>query len=213
VYTTCFGTGKPRCVKYDTGEAKTRSNGEKYYQLNCRYFDFDGKIFGEVSTSVDIPKFRGYVHINRLNAFPLSYHSASSRIRAELIDCGRRFLSLCGMHHRHCRGNAFFIHKNQVVKVSVDSRVMLDAAFFREMNPNYARPKVDGSSSAISCIDLFSGSSTSTESTEKVLCADLEPNEFELADLLFCCPTVPGFSFTDKLWRKTISWEGIESWH
>jgi hypothetical protein len=59
------------------------------------------------------------------------------------------------MHHRHCCGSAFFINKNEVVKVSVDSRVMLDAAFFREMNPNYARPKVDGSSSAIGSINLL----------------------------------------------------------
>jgi hypothetical protein len=202
VYTTCFGTGKPRCVKYDAGEEKTKSSGEKFYRLDCRYFDFDGKIFGEVSTSVDIPKFRGCVCINTLKAFPLLYHSASSRIRAELIDCGRRYLSLCGMHHRHCCGNAFFVDKDQTVKVSVDSRVMVDAAFFREMNPNYARPKVDGSTSTISCIDFFGCSSTSTESTEKVRCADVEPNELEPADLLFCCPTVPGFSFTDKLWRK-----------
>ena len=27
------------------------------------------------------------------------------------------------------------------VKVSVDSRVMLDAAFFRKMNPNYTGPQ------------------------------------------------------------------------
>lgn len=200
VYTTCFGTGKPRCVKYDAGEVKIRSNEEKFYRLDCRYFDFDGKIIGEVSTSIEIPKFRGCIHINRLDAFPLSYHSASSRIRAELIDCGRRFLSLCGMHHRHYRGSAFFINQNKMVKVLVDSRVILDAAFFREMNPNYARPKVDGSSSAISFFDLFCGSST----TEKVRCADLESNELELADLLFCCPTVPGFSFADKLWRKNF---------
>ena len=91
-----------------------------------------------------------------------------------------------------------------MVKVSVDSLVMLDAAFSQEVNPNYARPKVDGSSSAISSIDLFGYSSTSTESTEKVLYTDLESNELELADLLFCCPTVPAFTFTDKLWRKTF---------
>ncbi|ERF75562.1 hypothetical protein EPUS_08974 [Endocarpon pusillum Z07020] len=79
---------------------------------------------------------------------------------------------------------------------------MIDASFFREMNPNYARPKVDGSSSAIGCIDFFGGSSTSTDSTEKVRYADLEANELELTDLLVCCPTVPGFSFTDKLWLE-----------
>jgi hypothetical protein len=58
---------------------------------------------------------------------------------------------------------------------------------------------VDGSSLAIGCIDFFGGLSTLTESTEKVRYADLEANELELADLLFYCLTVPGFSFTDKL--------------
>lgn len=81
---------------------------------------------------------------------------------------------------------------------------MLDAAFFREVNPNYARPKVDGSSSAIDYFSFSGGSSTSTKNTEKVRCADLEANELELADLLFCYPTIPGFSFTNKLWRKNF---------
>ena len=108
------------------------------------------------------------------------------------------------MHHRHFRGIAFFVSKHQAVKVSVDSRVMIDAAFFREMNPNYARPKMDGSSSGISNIDLFDCSSTSTESTEQVRCTDLAQKEVDPPHLLFCCPTVPGFSFTDEIWCKNF---------
>ena len=108
------------------------------------------------------------------------------------MDCGRKFLSLCGMHHRHCRGNVFFVNRYQAVKLSIDSRVIINAAFFREINPDYVRPKVDGSSSAISNIDLFDCSSTSTESTEQVRRADLAQKEVDPADLLFCCPTVPG---------------------
>ena len=199
MYTTCFGTEKPRYVKYDVGEEKTKPNGEKYYRLNCRYFDFKDKIVKEVSTSIDIPKFRDCVHINTLKVFSLSYHSSSNRIRAELIDCGRRFLSLRDMHHRHYCGNAFFMNKDQTVKVSVDSRVMVDVAFFQEMNPNYTRSKVDDSSSVISCMDFFDYSSTSIENTKKVRYADLESNELEPTDLFCCCPIVSGFSFTDKL--------------
>lgn len=33
------------------------------------------------------------------------------------------------------------MEEGEPVKVSVDSRIMLDAAFFRKMNPNYARPQ------------------------------------------------------------------------
>lgn len=75
----------------------------------------------------------------------------------------------------------------------------MKCSFFREMNPNYARLKMDGSSSAIGCIDFFNGSSISTENTEKVRYADLKTNELELADLLFYCLIVSDFSFTDKL--------------
>ena len=71
VYTTCFGTSKPRCVKYEAGDEKNKSNGEKFCKLDCRYFDFDGKIIREVSTSICVPKFRGCIRINKLKAFPL----------------------------------------------------------------------------------------------------------------------------------------------
>lgn len=80
--------------------------------------------------------------------------------------------------------------------------MIVDATLFWEMNPNYAQLKVDGSTSAINYIDFSGGYSTSTESTEKVPCASLESNKLEPADLLFYCPTVPGFSFIAKLWYK-----------
>jgi len=31
-----------------------------------------------------------------------------------------------------------------VIEVHVNSRIMVDAARFREVNPNYARPRIDG---------------------------------------------------------------------
>ncbi len=71
LYTTCFGTGKPRCVKYQLGEERTTNNGVEYFHLECRYVDFDGKVFGESSTELAILKFRGIKRINSLNAFPL----------------------------------------------------------------------------------------------------------------------------------------------
>lgn len=32
---------------------------------------------------------------------------------------------------------------NLQIKQNVDSRIMLDAAFFRHMNPNYGQPKIE----------------------------------------------------------------------
>jgi hypothetical protein len=199
MYTTYFDTRKPRYVKYDASEEKTKSNKEKFYRLNYRYFDFNSEIIREVSTLIDILKFRGYILINRLNAFLLSYYSTLSRIRVELINYSRRFLSLYRMYYRHYYSNIFLINKDKLVKVLVNSRVIINASFFREMNPNYVRLKMDDSSLIISYIDFFNGLSTSTKSIEKVRYANLEINELELANLLFYYLIMLDFSFIDKL--------------
>ncbi|KAI9726527.1 MAG: hypothetical protein M1835_003773, partial [Candelina submexicana] len=145
VYTTCFGTGKPRCVRYDFGEERTTSNGVEYFHLECRYVDFDGKVFGETSIELAIVKFRGTKRINSLDAFPLEYHPSKDEVKANLVECGHKFVSLMGVHHRQYRGDAFYMRKGQPIKVPVNSRVMIDAVYFQEANPNYTRPRINES--------------------------------------------------------------------
>lgn len=53
LYTTCVGTGKPRGLRYESGEVRT-IQGERIFQLNCRYPDYNGKTFGEAWTSLAI---------------------------------------------------------------------------------------------------------------------------------------------------------------
>ena len=71
VYSTCFGTEKPRCVIYDDGEEGETSNGLKYYKMECQYLDYDGYMFGESPIHLAVVKFRGRKRISTLNAFPL----------------------------------------------------------------------------------------------------------------------------------------------
>ena len=70
-YTTCPGTKKPRCIKYDFGEEKTMPNGMEYFHIGGRYVDFSGKVFGEVSAETGILRYRGSVPINSLDVFLL----------------------------------------------------------------------------------------------------------------------------------------------
>ena len=107
---------------------------------------------------------------------------------------------------------------------------MVDAAFFRKMNPNYFRStvldmgnahdlwkyaqplhdvSVDDASEAsfgeASNATFFElASETSLEQAEGSV---VDQAEAEMADenLLICCPTVPGFSLKDKLWGKIPS--------
>ena len=141
VYSTCFGTGKLRCIIYDDGKEGETSNGLKYYKIECQYLDYNSQVFGETSVNLAIVKFRRKKRISTLKAFPFQYYPDERKIKAYLVECGRKFVSMLGAYYRYCRGTAFYMKDGEAVTVSIDSRVMLDTAFFRKMNPNYIRPQ------------------------------------------------------------------------
>ena len=66
VYTTYPGTSELRCVKYNYSEEKARLDGAKYFYLDCRYFNFDRKVFREAALKLTIKKFRGTKRIDFL---------------------------------------------------------------------------------------------------------------------------------------------------
>ena len=128
-------------------------------------------------------------------------------MKAHLVECGRKFVSMLGAHHRHCRGKAFYMKDGEAMTVSVDSRVVLDAAFFRKMNPNYTRPQphelVEKKKDNDGWAEMFSESS-SEGSLDRVKGNGVETTNIEENDLLICCPTVPGFGLGDKLWSTNV---------
>ncbi len=64
-------------------------------------------------------------------------------MKAHLVECGRKFISLMGVHHCWYKGDAFYMRKGQPIKVHVSSRIMIDAVFFQEANANYTRPRIN----------------------------------------------------------------------
>lgn len=141
VYATCFGTKEPRCVIFDAGEEVTK-NKETWFNLECRFLDYDGVRLGEASIFLRVPKFRGSKPIESLEAFPLRCHLGHKQVQKGLIERGRKFRDLAGSYIRYCKGNAFFMDKGKAIKLRIDSRVGVDAAFFHEMLPNYSRPSL-----------------------------------------------------------------------
>ncbi|OJD13523.1 hypothetical protein AJ78_06031 [Emergomyces pasteurianus Ep9510] len=136
VYTTCLGTGKPRCVIFNAGEEATEK-GVQYYKLECRYLDYDEEVFGEVGIEFGIIKFRGYKPIHTLEAFPLHYHPDHERVHNDLIECGRTFREVTsgapgntGAQLWHCEGSAFIMKNHKIIVVNIDGQVTIDAAFF-----------------------------------------------------------------------------------
>jgi hypothetical protein len=121
-----------------SGEKKSLS-GTKDYSLKRRYHDYDGEIFGEASIELKITKFLRTKRIDLLEAFPLRYHRDRNRVQADLVQGGRKFVYLMGSHHCHFHGTAFYMRKGMPVQMPVNSRAMIDAAFFRKLNPSYSR--------------------------------------------------------------------------
>ncbi|KAK2752220.1 hypothetical protein FQN54_008152 [Arachnomyces sp. PD_36] len=196
VYTKCFGTQKPRCVIFDAGEEVTE-RGVTYYKLECRYLDYDGKLFGEAEICLGVVKFQGSKPISSLAAFPLTYHPDHERVRANLIECGKKFCDLKGTHIRQCNGVGFIMHHGDIVQMNINSHVGVDAAFFCEMRPNYSRPRLQDTWTSTSgvatiCIDsMFDAMENETAKSK-------ETEQLREDDLLICCPTVRCFSFKDK---------------
>ena len=85
VYTTYPSTGKLRYVKFNYSKEKTRLSGTKYFHLDCRYFNFNRKVFREAALGLAVKKFCGMKWIDLLQAFLLEYYQKSSEIRVWLI--------------------------------------------------------------------------------------------------------------------------------
>ncbi|KAJ5292085.1 hypothetical protein N7478_001336 [Penicillium angulare] len=206
MYTTCIGTKEPRCVIFDAGEELTRHD-ETWFNLECRFLDYDGVKFGEAGIFLRVPKFRGSKPIATLEAYPLRHHPSHEQVRKDLVERGERFRDFAGSHIQHCQGNAFFMHKGKAIKVNINSRVVVDAAFFHEMQPNYSRPSLcdmeakekDG----IAFFDIGAMFMEEREQEKEKMRGDgVEPQKLDEADVLIACPTVCCFSFKEKMFLE-----------
>src|SRR5262249_31946208 len=145
--------------------------------------------------SFKIPQFRGAIRIDLLSAYPFQFHPNLEEVRKDLIECGRTFVSLMGIHHRQYEGYAFRLNdKGQINSRYIKSRIMIDAVGFQECNPNYPRPRIH-QNKPIS-IDLRTFEPVPSDGDVK--CADIDPKRLKDNDLLVCSPTVLGFSLDDK---------------
>jgi hypothetical protein len=123
-------------------EEKKIKDRVKYFHVKARYLDFDKKIFGETLSKHAIKKFRGAKQITTLKVFLLKYYLSEKHIKAKLSEYSRKFLFIIDIHLCKYKGKAFYIKRGQVVEIFVKSRVVVDAAYFREENPNYTKPSI-----------------------------------------------------------------------
>lgn len=109
----------------------------KYYNIEGRYLEYDGKTFGMGSMEIEVGEFTGPRKISNLGCYPLKYHKEADKLREQLISRGKKFAGLKGMQYRFHKGMAFYKKKRQVIKVNINGRVMVDPSIHRRINPNY----------------------------------------------------------------------------
>lgn len=65
--------------------------------------------------------FKGTVAIHSLDAYPLKYHPNEAEIKQTLLNRGRKWVSLNGVHHRHYKGFAALKinNNNKLMKYNV----------------------------------------------------------------------------------------------
>ncbi|KAI9769842.1 MAG: hypothetical protein M1840_003836 [Geoglossum simile] len=205
VHTTCPGSDQPRYFKFDSGQMEASSQGECFFKLDCRYFDYDGKVFGEVEIPLGIPQFRGVKKINTLNVFPLKYHEQVEELKDTLVARGQKFISLMGMHHRYYKGIAFVKRNDRRVKFYVESRIMIDASEFNRADPNYSslRIRSHGIVGEEPTLIHWGHLEYPPENDPKpVKTNGKSSNEMKEDDLLLCTATVLGFSLSNKRWAE-----------
>ncbi|KAI0880545.1 uncharacterized protein GGS22DRAFT_82777 [Annulohypoxylon maeteangense] len=145
-YTTTYGSvDEPRIFKVEVAEKHYSIVRGEFYYVEGKYFEYDGKQFGYGSMSEEIQEFRGARKITSLGCYPLKYHKNEVQLRKDLIERGKKFVGLGGVHYKSHHGMAYHKKKKAVIKVNINGRIMVDPAIHRRINPNYpvslVRPK------------------------------------------------------------------------
>lgn len=145
-YTTMYGShDEPRVFKVEMAEKHSNFMKGNYYFIDGKYFEYDGKQFGFGTQVAEVSEFRGARKITSLGVYPLAYHKNEEQLRKDLIDRGKKFVSLAGVHYRAHQGMAYYKKRKSIIKVNINGRVMVDPSTHRRINPNYpishVRPK------------------------------------------------------------------------
>ncbi|KAH7100152.1 P-loop containing nucleoside triphosphate hydrolase protein [Auriculariales sp. MPI-PUGE-AT-0066] len=222
----CNVTNEPRVVRLVSAEFHTPYRDIPLLRLDTEYVDAtgataraaasDGQIkdptFGMAKMTIDIQKFKGTQKMVTLKAYPLYLHPRELDMRNRLIERGRCWRDLDGVHHRHYNSVAYrwYPQHRKFAKINVKSRVMVDIGSFRQVNPNYDLPTIRNSGNGNNNSD---SDDSDAESTDDGSVQEEFGDALTDTQLLLTSPIVYGFSLSDKLWLefnvehvKTFCW-------
>jgi hypothetical protein len=122
IFTLCETSSEPRAVRLQRislGQPFTANH--PYWKLDCEYVegndDFAGRSWGLAAITLQIPHFEGVEKIAKLKAYPMEWHLNKDEVQAKILERGRRWFRLSGVHHVHYNGMAY--RNSRTVKVNV----------------------------------------------------------------------------------------------
>ncbi|KAJ6534955.1 P-loop containing nucleoside triphosphate hydrolase protein [Mycena capillaripes] len=145
VVARCAITGLERLFELQSF-TRTTVDSVPVYQLALESIDLVSRpalqnvALGRVSTYVNIPHFKGATRIDSLDVYPLTFHASEAALRASVVQRGKAWVGLIGVHHMQYSGIAVFKEQCQLVRHSVNGRIMIDRATFQRLNANYMFP-------------------------------------------------------------------------
>lgn len=83
----------------------------RYWRLSTERIIYSGSEIGLTECIIRIDRYDGCKPLYELTAVPLHFHPDKERIRHDLLERGRKFLSHCGIHHRFYDGAAYMFDK------------------------------------------------------------------------------------------------------
>ncbi|SMQ54863.1 unnamed protein product [Zymoseptoria tritici ST99CH_3D7] len=136
--TSCYGSwDEPRCIKAHFATFNCNMTRGQWYIIEGNYVECDGTRFGYGDFEAEIDGFKGPKKISSLPIYPLKYHPDVKAVKEKIIARGRRFVEMHGIKYMFHKGMAFHKKKKQVLRISINGRVMVDSQTFRRINPNY----------------------------------------------------------------------------
>lgn len=137
LYTACPVSGAPRAVRLIQAEKSSRPGGsggaQQFWRLDVEYMDYKANSTGSDRfglaplANIEVPKFNGAVKITTLPTYPMKYYPTEGELTARLIERGKKWCSLQGVHHKYYNGTGFHYKDGKYVKLNVrttDSFVM-----------------------------------------------------------------------------------------
>ncbi|KAF2135366.1 uncharacterized protein K452DRAFT_330132 [Aplosporella prunicola CBS 121167] len=185
--------------------------GDEFYRVTVNSIDWDGKRFGNVSASVQLPDFKGSRGIADFEVFPLDYCSDRQSITHKVVRRSMKLLSLCGTHYRAYAAVAKDVENKPLNVRWVRGRIVIDAAGFAYINPQNVHQH---SPLSIERDPADSDNESNEPEGDGYIISQSEPRLDE-NQLLICTCWIRGFSIEAKKWVQLlvfhvqdIAWNG-----